>query len=99
MLQDIESLLKRGSSEIMREGVRLTEVVAQLKLERGKLQREEVLLREKVNKGGDLSPNQGSAYLLSRERESERGERESSFHLHLYMRTGSLCRACECRAA
>lgn len=48
LLQEVEHLLKRGVSEVVRDAARLNELVAQLRLERGKLQREEVLLREKV---------------------------------------------------
>lgn len=50
-LQDVEALLKKGTSEIMRDAARLNEQLLQLRLERGKLQREEVLLREKVRSG------------------------------------------------
>ena len=40
--------MKRNASEVVREAARLNEVQVQLRLERGKLMREEVLLREKV---------------------------------------------------
>ena len=46
--QEVEALVKRNTSEVVREAARLNEVLVQLRLERGKLQREEVLMREKV---------------------------------------------------
>ncbi len=47
--QDLGSLLGKGVSEVVRDAARLHEQLLQLRLERGKLQREEVLLREKVH--------------------------------------------------
>ena len=44
-------MVKRNASEVVREAARLNEVLVQLRLERGKLMREEVLLREKVGTG------------------------------------------------
>ena len=46
--EEVEALVKRNASEVVREAARLNEVLVQLRLERGKLMREEVLLREKV---------------------------------------------------
>jgi centrosomal protein CEP290 len=43
--------VKRNTSEVVREAARLNESLVQLRLERGKLQREEVLIREKVCAG------------------------------------------------
>ena len=47
--QEVEALGKRNTSEVIREAARLNESVVALRLERGKLAREEVLLREKVH--------------------------------------------------
>ncbi|GAX75484.1 hypothetical protein CEUSTIGMA_g2927.t1 [Chlamydomonas eustigma] len=47
--EEVDALSKRNTSEVVREAARLNEVLVQLRLERGKLQREEVLLREKVH--------------------------------------------------
>ncbi|KAG1678296.1 hypothetical protein FOA52_013917 [Chlamydomonas sp. UWO 241] len=46
---EVEGLLKRGTSEVVRDAARLNETLMQMRLERGKLAREEVLLREKVH--------------------------------------------------
>lgn len=45
---DISELLRRGDSELLREAASLHQQILSLKLERGKLQREEVMMREKV---------------------------------------------------
>ena len=50
---DVKALLQRASSEAQREAARLQEQLVQLRLERGKLQREEVMLREKVGGAGE----------------------------------------------
>lgn len=52
--QDVGALLEKGVSEVVRDAARLHEQLMGLKLARGKLEREEVLLREKVgNKSAD----------------------------------------------
>ncbi len=45
---DIKALLQRAATDAHRDSARLQEQLVQLRLERGKLQREEVMLREKV---------------------------------------------------
>ncbi len=46
--QDLAALSGKGAGEVARDAARLHEQCMQLRMERGKLQREEVLLREKV---------------------------------------------------
>jgi Arc/MetJ-type ribon-helix-helix transcriptional regulator len=46
--QDVGALMQKGVSEVVRDAARLHEQLMGLKLTRGKLEREEVLLREKV---------------------------------------------------
>lgn len=47
-LQDVGALLRKGVGEAVRDAARLHEQLMQLRVERGRLQREEVLMREKV---------------------------------------------------
>ncbi|GFH14227.1 uncharacterized protein HaLaN_10243 [Haematococcus lacustris] len=48
-VEDVGSLLQKGVSEVVRDAARLHEQLLQLRLERGKMQREEVLVREKLH--------------------------------------------------
>ena len=60
-------LMKRGVSEVHREAARLHESLLQLRLEKGKLMREEVLLREKVGRegvGGEMGGGLGQASVM-----------------------------------
>ncbi|KAF5829905.1 hypothetical protein DUNSADRAFT_15328, partial [Dunaliella salina] len=47
--EDVGALLRKGVSEVVRDAARLHEQIMQSRIERGRLQREEVLMRERVN--------------------------------------------------
>jgi hypothetical protein len=49
--QDIEALLSRGMSDVVREAVTLKGAMATLRLEAGRLGRQELLMRQKVGQG------------------------------------------------
>jgi len=46
--QDVGTLLRKGVGEVVRDAARLHEQMLQMRIERGRLQREELLVREKV---------------------------------------------------
>eukprot|EP00983_Pelagomonas_calceolata_P130438 1161685-Pelagomonas_calceolata.AAC.7 len=47
--EDVGALLRKGVGEVVRDAARLHEQLMQSRIERGRLQREEVLMRERVN--------------------------------------------------
>jgi hypothetical protein len=61
---DVRALLGRASGEAQREAGRLAEQLVQLRLERGRLQREEVVLREKVGCPGQAGRAREMSHVL-----------------------------------
>ena len=49
-VQDVEALMSRGVSDVVREAVTLKSAMATLRLEAGRLGRQELLMRQKVRK-------------------------------------------------